>query len=53
MARAATPPVMSVFIFPSSISRTIVRELVHQQTGRKTAACISVAGTRGWGPCVR
>jgi hypothetical protein len=37
MARAATVPVMSIFIF-SSMSRTIVRELVHQQTGRKTAA---------------
>ena len=42
MARVATLPLMSVFMFPSSMSRTIVREFVHQQTGRKTAACIAV-----------
>ena len=52
MARPTAPPVMSVFMFPS-LSRTIVREFVHQQTGQKTAACTPVAGARKLGSCVR
>ena len=53
MARAATLPVMSIFIFPSSMSRTIVRELCASADGPKDRCLHPGAGARKLGPCVR